>query len=110
MQPLQPLGIEHVGLAIPGGSGLGSDFALIATGAGIRASSTVACAEALIRDRGGNPRTVRRGSFTMVQDESGSGVIGVRDVGPIVVGSGMWLDAILDTAEGSTPSRQTRSR
>jgi len=98
------VGVEHVGVAIPGGSGLGSDLAVVATGHGIRVQATVACAEAMIRERAATPQVLRRGSFTTVQDGSGAGVLAVRDAGPIVIGSGMWLDAILDVAEGTTPS------
>ena len=99
------VGVERIGIAMPGGAGLGSDVAIVATGSGIRAREVTTCAQAMVRERGGEARVSKRGSFVTVQDGTGErGILAVRDSGPIVIGGNPWLDAILDVADRVTPS------
>lgn len=97
--------VDRVGLAVPVGSGYADELAIVAIGPRLRAKETLSCAEAVLRLRGGEPRTGTLGAFGTVQEASGErGVLAVRDGGPIVLGRGVWLAAVLDVAEGVTGS------
>lgn len=97
--------IERVGLAIPVGAAYESDFAIVGVGKKLRAKDVVDCAQTVLRARHAEPRVQTMGSFTTVQESEGDhGVLAVRDGGPIVVGSGVWLGAIVDVADGVAPS------
>jgi hypothetical protein len=62
-----------------------------------------ACADKAIRARHGEPRTTSRGSFTLVEDASSgkNARVAYRDGGPFLVGSGTWLDKMMDAADGN---------
>src|SRR5439155_4072100 len=94
--------IERVAIAVPVGAAYENDFAVVGTGKKLRAKDVVACAQSIIGARGGEAHVVQLGSFTGVQE--GEGAIAVRDAGPLVVGSGAWLGAIVDVADGVAPS------
>ena len=97
--------VERVGLAVPVGSGYADELAIVAVGAKLRAKETLACADAVVRARGGEPRAGTLGSFGTMQEGAGErGVLAVRDGGPLVLGRGVWLAAVLDVAEGVTRS------
>lgn len=59
------------------------------------------CAENVIRARGGNPATSTRGGFTLVEDtgDATHARLAYREGGPFLVGSGAWLDAMIDATE-----------
>ncbi len=98
-------GIERLALTTPQGDELTSDFALVGAGAWLRRDDVIACAEGVVRERGGEARTSTHGSFALVQEGDGSkGVLAVRDGGPIVIGRGAWLLEVLDTADRTLPS------
>jgi len=62
------------------------------------------CAENVIRARGGSPATSTRGGFTLVQDarDATHARLAYREGGPFLVGSGSWLDAMIDATEHKT--------
>lgn len=98
-------GLERIAVVTPQGDDFASDFALLGTGAWLRADDVLACAEGVVRERGGDPRRSAHGSFVLVQDGDGMrGVLAVRDGGPIVIGRGAWLVEVLDTADRVLPS------
>jgi hypothetical protein len=59
------------------------------------------CAENVIRARGGSPSASTRGSFTLVEDtgDAGHTRLAYREGGPFLVGSGGWLDAMIDATD-----------
>lgn len=96
--------MDRVALALPGAS-LSGDLAVIGLGPKVRAAAVAECARQVIAARGGAPRSDRRDDFTIVQDGDGArGVLAVRDGGPVVLGKGAWLDAVLDAAQGRAPT------
>ncbi|MEO7096093.1 MAG: hypothetical protein ABI175_22720 [Polyangiales bacterium] len=97
--------LERVGIAIPAGAGFEDDVAIVAMGSWLRAGEVATCAEGVVRDRGGAPSTLKQGTFTLVQDGDGThGILAVRDGGPLVVGRGPWLSAVVDVADGVAKS------
>lgn len=95
--------LEHLALGIPG-SGKDGDFGLVATG--VVASEPLArCAAQVIAARGGRPVETTIGSFRTVRDVSlpeEGGEIAVRQGGPVLLGAGPYLRAMIDTSEGRT--------
>lgn len=80
------------------------DFGVAATGE-FSARRISACARAVIRRRGGVPVQTRIGSFLAVRDEKGhGGEIAVRDGGPVLLGAGSYLLAMIDAADGRAPA------
>jgi hypothetical protein len=68
------------------------------------------CAENVIRGRGGAPATSTRGGFTLVED-TGDGKrarLAYREGGPYLVGSGVWLDAMIDATERKAERMQAQ--
>jgi hypothetical protein len=59
------------------------------------------CAENVIRARGGSPSASTRGSFTLVEDtgDPAHARLAFREGGPFLVGSGRWLDAMIDATD-----------
>jgi hypothetical protein len=59
------------------------------------------CAESVIRARGASPVTSTRGSYTLVADtgDASHARLAYRDGGPYLVGSGAWLDAMIDATD-----------
>jgi hypothetical protein len=95
--------IERVAVAVPVGAAYENDFAIVGFGPKLHAKDVIDCAQSIVRARGGEPHVVPMGSFSSVQEGEG-GAIAVRDGGPLVVGSGPWLGAIVDVADGVAPS------
>jgi len=60
-----------------------------------------ACAQSVIRGRGGAPAVSTRGGFTLVEDTADAlhARLAYRDGGPFLVGRGPWLDAMIDATE-----------
>jgi hypothetical protein len=97
--------LDRIGIAVPAGSGFEDDVAIVATGAWLRASDVTTCAESVVNGRGGAPNVLKQGTFTTVQDGDGThGILAVRDGGPLVVGRGPWLSAVVDVADGVSRS------
>ncbi|WP_437713362.1 hypothetical protein WMF45_46615 [Sorangium sp. So ce448] len=92
--------LTEVAIAIPA-AGEGGDFGLVAAGA-VQDEALLACASKVIEARGGRPVVSGIGSFRAVRDASaeGHGEIAVRPGGPILLGGGAYLRAMIDTAEG----------
>lgn len=96
--------LDRVALALPGAS-LSGDLAIVGLGGKVRAQAVAECARQVIAARGGAPRTERRDDFTVVQDGDGArGVLLVRDGGPVLLGKGPWLDAVIEAAQGRAPT------
>ena len=98
-------GIDRIGIAVPAGSGFEDDVAIVAMGTWLRAGEVSSCAQGVVKERGGAPIVLKQGTFTTVQDGDGMhGVLAVRDGGPLVVGRGPWLSAVVDVADGVAKS------
>jgi hypothetical protein len=68
------------------------------------------CAENVIRARGGSPATSTRGGFTLVEDtgDAKHARLAYREGGPYLVGSGAWLDAMIDATERKADRMQAQ--
>ncbi|TKC99890.1 hypothetical protein [Polyangium fumosum] len=98
-------GLTELGVAVPSSGGDG-DFGLVASGA-IDPDALLACASKVIEARGGRSVVNPIGAFRTVRDasQSTSGAeIAVREGGPILLGAGSYLRAMIDAAEGRVPS------
>jgi hypothetical protein len=64
-----------------------------------------ACADKILRARGGDPVTETHGSFTLVGDarDPKRTRLAYRDGGPFLVGRGAWLLAMIDAVDGKAP-------
>ncbi|WP_437599279.1 hypothetical protein WMF28_41275 [Sorangium sp. So ce590] len=93
-------GLTEVAIAIPAAGDPG-DFGLVAAGA-VQDEALLACASKVIDARGGRPVVAALGSFRAVRDASaeGRGEIAVRPGGPILLGGGAYLRAMVDAADG----------
>ena len=100
--------ITEVALAIPAAGDTG-EFGLVASGA-VDADALIACASKVIDARGGHAVTTTLGSFRSVRDAapaSTGGEIAVRKGGPLLLGAGSYLRAMIDAADGQAPSIRT---
>ena len=98
-------GLDRIGVAVPAGSGFEDDVAIVAMGPSLRVAEVSSCAQGAVKDRGGQPNVLKQGGFVTVQDGDGThGVLAVRDHGPLVVGRGPWLSAVVDVADGVAKS------
>lgn len=96
--------ITEVAIGVPASGGDG-DFGLVASGA-IDAEAFLACASKVIETRGGRPVVNPIGSFRTVRDSAAlaSGAeIAARDGGPILLGAGTYLRAMIDAADARIP-------
>jgi hypothetical protein len=94
--------LREVVVAVPEeGEGGRGDFGVAFTG-DFGKDELTACAYKAIRARHGEPRTASRGSFTLVEDASSgkNARVGYREGGPFLVGSGSWLDRMIDAVDG----------
>ncbi|WP_437306131.1 hypothetical protein [Sorangium sp. So ce388] len=98
------VGLTEVAVAIPA-AGESGDFGLAASGA-VQDEALLACASKVIKARGGQPVVSTIGSFRAVRDSSaeGHGEIAVRPGGPILLGGGAYLRAMIDAADGRAPA------
>jgi hypothetical protein len=97
--------LTEVAVAIPAAGDAG-EFGLVATGP-IDDDALLACASKVIDARGGQAVTTPVGSFRSVRDASLSitgGEIAVRRGGPLLLGAGAYLRAMIDAADGRAPS------
>ncbi|WP_438025779.1 hypothetical protein [Sorangium sp. So ce233] len=96
--------LTEVAIGIPA-AGEGGDFGLVASGA-VQGEALLACASKVIQARGGQPVVSTLGSFRAVRDSSaeGRGEIAVRPGGPILLGGGAYLRAMVDAADGRVPA------
>lgn len=95
--------VTDVAFAVPE-AGEGGDFAVIITGP-VQAMTLAKCADSVLQKSGEASATSRRGTFTLLQKKSeqragAKATIAFREGGPVIVGAGDWLDAVLDTVEG----------
>lgn len=100
--------VTEVAMGVPA-SGADGDFGLVALGAA-DADAFLACASKAIEARGGRPVVNPIGSFRTVRDSAARGSsaeIAVRDGGPILLGAGTYLRAMIDAADGRVPRVST---
>lgn len=97
--------LREVALAIPAAGDAG-EFGLSASG-DVDAEALLACAAKVIEGRGGRPVVTSVGSFRSVRDAAAgasAGEIAVRKGGPLLLGGGAYLRAMIDAADGRTPT------
>lgn len=97
--------LEEVAVAIPA-AGEGGEFGLAAAGS-IQDEALLACASKVIAARGGRPVVTQIGSFSTVRDaalDTPGGEIAVRHGGPVLLGGGAYLRAMIDAADGRSPT------
>ena len=97
--------LTEVAVAIPA-AGEAGEFGLVAAGP-VDADAVLACAAKVIQARGGNPVITTVGGFRSVRDASlatTGGEIAVRKGGPLLLGAGAYLRAMIDAADGRAPS------
>ncbi len=96
--------ITELGVGIPA-AGNDGDFGLVAVGK-IDAEALLTCASKVIEARGGKPVVSPIGGFRTVRDSaalSSDAEIAVRDGGPVLLGAGTYLRAMIDAADGRIP-------
>lgn len=95
------LGLRRVALAMPRGvPGEASDFAVIAD-TSLQVEPVLACAEAVIRKRGGTPVRSSLGAFTSVRDQDRPvGEVAMRGDGLFVLSGGKYFRDVIDSASG----------
>jgi hypothetical protein len=97
-------GITEVAMGIPA-AGADGDFGLVAFGT-VDAEALLSCASKVIEARGGRPVVNPIGGFRTVRDSAAlasSAEIAVRDGGPILLGAGSYLRAMIDAADARIP-------
>jgi hypothetical protein len=96
--------LSEVAISIPA-AGDSGDFGLAASGK-IDDEALLACAAKVIEARGGKAVVTPVGGFRVVRDAAGagSGEIAVKKGGPLLLGGGAYLRAMIDTADGRAPS------
>ena|GEM_PF-681965 len=103
IDPLDTL--REIALAIPAAGDEG-DFGLVAAGE-VQDEALIACASKVIEARGGRPVVTSIGTFRAVRDSTlvgSGGEIAVRKGGPVLLGAGTYLRAMIDAAEGRGPT------
>lgn len=96
--------ITQVAMGIPA-AGADGDFGLVAFGA-VDAEALLSCASKVIEARGGRPVVNPVGGFRTVRDSAAlasSAEIAARDGGPILLGAGSYLRAMIDAADERIP-------
>lgn len=103
---LDPMDTLHeLAVAIPA-AGEEGDFGLVAAG-DVPEEALLTCAAKVIEARGGRPIVTTVGSFRTVRDATlaaTGGEIAVRKGGPVLLGAGAYLRAMIDAADGRTPT------
>ena len=96
--------LSEVALAIPAAGDAG-EFGVVASGK-IDDEAILACAAKVIEARGGTAIVTPIGGFRTVRDSAqlGGGEIAVRKGGPLLLGAGSYLRAMIDAADGRAPS------
>ncbi len=96
------LRLDQVVVCAPEGGERG-DFGVAFTG-DLSRDDLAQCADRIGRARGGAPKTVTRGAFTILENEEQTR-FAYRQGGPFLVGRGAWLDAMIDAVE-SAPTEE----
>lgn len=102
--------LREIAFVMP--SGEGDEIGVIAAGT-IEAEPFLRCASQLIDRRGGKPVIEQLGSFMTVREWHGDqgGTIAVRNGGPVLIGEGELLRAMVRTVEEGAPNAlSTRHR
>jgi hypothetical protein len=97
--------LDEIAVAVPAAGDTG-DFGLVGSGR-IEGEALIACASKVIEGRGGQPVLSTIGSFQTVRDASlgaSGGEIAVRDRGMLLLGSGLYLRAMIDAADKRIPN------
>ena len=96
--------LTEVALAIPAAGDAG-EFGVVAAGK-VDDEAILACAAKVIEARGGHAVISPLGGFRTVRDTSlqGGGEIAVRKGGPLLLGAGAYLRAMIDAADGRAAS------
>lgn len=97
--------LHEIAVAIPA-AGEEGEFGVVAAGE-IDDEALVACASKVIEARGGRPTVTPVGSFQSVRDATlaaTGGEIAVRKGGPVLLGAGAYLRAMVDAADGRSPT------
>ena len=97
--------LREIALSIPAAGDEG-DFGLVAAGE-VQDDALIACASKVIEARGGRPVVTSIGTFRAVRDSTlvgSGGEIAVRKGGPVLLGAGTYLRAMIDAAEGRGPT------
>ena len=96
--------LSEVALAIPAAGDAG-EFGVVASGK-IDDEAILSCAAKVIQARGGTAIITPIGGFRTVRDSAlpGGGEIAVRKGGPLLLGAGAYLRAMIDAADGRAPS------
>jgi hypothetical protein len=97
--------LSELALAIPAAGDEG-DFGLVAAG-DVQDEALLACAAKVIEARDGRPVITSIGTFRAVRDATlpaSGGEIAVRKGGPVLLGAGAYLRAMIDAVEGRTPT------
>jgi hypothetical protein len=104
--------LDQLALAAPA-TGSDGDFGIVGSGP-IDQPAMLECATKVIAARGGKPIATAVGSFKSVRDVSErasgtTGEIAVRAGGPLLIGSGDFMRAMIDTADGALPTVKTNA-
>jgi hypothetical protein len=100
--------VREVVLAVPAAGDAG-DFGIVAVG-DVPDDELLACAAKVIEKRGGRPVISTIGSFRTVRDGTlvvSGAEIAVKKGGPILLGAGAYLRAMIDAADGRAPTLRT---
>ena len=97
--------LAELALAIPA-AGEPGDFGVVGAGP-VDDEALLACAAKVIEARGGRAVVTRIGGFQTVRDAdlpTAGGEIAVRKGGPVLLGGGAYLRAMIDAADGRSPT------
>lgn len=97
--------VREIAVVVPAGGEEG-DFGLVASG-DVPDEEILACAAKVIEKRGGRPVITNVGSFRTVRDGTmilTGGEIAVKKGGPILLGAGSYLRAMIDASDGKVQS------
>lgn len=100
--------LDEAALAVPAAGDTG-DFGVAATGR-VDPDAILACAGKIIEARGGKPIITTIGTFRSVHDATmpaTGGEIAVRKGGPLLLGGGAYLRAMVDAVEGRVPTAKS---
>ncbi len=97
--------VTELAIVVPAGGDEG-DFGLVAAG-DAQDEAILGCAAKVIEGRGGRPVITTVGSFRTVRDATmilSGAEIAVKKGGPILLGAGPYLRAMIDAADGRIPT------
>lgn len=100
--------VREIVLVIPAGGDEG-DFGIVASG-DVPDDELLACAAKVIEQRGGRPIISTVGSFRTVRDGTlvlSGAEIAVKKGGPVLLGAGAYLRAMIDAADGRIATIRT---